>query len=203
MARSRSLSRSELLKGIGTWYEIIKALSDGVSKMGGDDRHLRMLIDNRDLVTAVAKVLVPEISNFKVNITGDPLDEILAAVPYKQVQAAITADHFPRTRVIGVVPVVLVRLYRTAETTDVLKVLRALGMEPAATYDLACFIAQHPRLEGLLPIAALESDPRNFHSRELVSKVWRVGGELNFDLCTPYRTDWDGAFRFLAFPSAR
>lgn len=188
--------KSDFVSGIGTVFEIIKALSVAVTSLGGKDEDLRRIIGDPQLCKELAKLIVGNNLNFyRISVISD-INEAVASGQYGWSNSKINSAYFTADSPHDCE--VFLKHFDTRMSTDnVLKALDVEGLRPATISELLALGAQHPQLQQF-PIVALGTiwQDQNSYSR-FVGCLGMESGTRKLYLST-YRDDWNDDCRFLA-----
>lgn len=190
-------NKSEFVSASGTVFEIVKALSDEINSLGGDDSHLRKIISDRKLRKELAKKLVGNtaINVYQINVSGK-INDAVKVGNYDWSNNDVNDQHFQADQSHGVE--ITLRHFDKAMNTDaVLKALDAEGLRPATISELLALGIQFPELQRQFPIIALGSFWRDSFAYRHVGCLRSDGGERRLSLYW-FSFDWNDCWRFAA-----
>jgi hypothetical protein len=137
--------------------ELVKALSDAVHHVGGNDNHLRRLLSDGILVRRVARLLVDEpVTRLQV----DPeltRAERLAACGLSHLNAHVNEENFPVTPVDPDLEVTLIEANGWSDYDEAMHEITRRGLRPATLDELCVYATQPDDRFRLLRIIALGS----------------------------------------------
>ncbi|TSC83630.1 MAG: Uncharacterized protein G01um101413_959 [Parcubacteria group bacterium Gr01-1014_13] len=221
---SKKKDKSDILSGMGSGFQIIKALRDA----GASDDQLRTIIANGsalpDQIVALLKGANDESqSGGTYSVTIDyskSLAQMIVAGKYDYANPDIVEKNFPIQRpnasegdiqssgnpyrTLGIqndnnTEIVLVHLKKVVTTTEVLAHMDKLGLRPARIEELLAFGEKYPKKQLEFPIVALGSVWVYSDQLRHVACLDRNGSErdLNLDWGNPAYA-WSEVCRFAA-----
>lgn len=194
-----SKQKSDILSGMGSGFQIMKALRDA----GATDEELRrIIVENSFLPAQIVSVLRGgQVSGDGFIVTVDyskSLAEMVASGHYDWKNSDIVAEHFPTTQKgVNEVKLELVHLDKNASTDEVLRYLDEHGYRPATLLELLAFGAKYPDEQKKYPVVALGSVWRSSGGDRYVACLDCYGAERHLSLSW-CGDDWHGRCRFLA-----
>ena len=198
--------KSDILSGMGSGYEIVKAIADEVKNLGGGDDDLRRILSEPSLRLTLGKAIMhngSEVSpsnatTYPVTIDyADTFEQRLASGRYDWKNSDINKKNFPVKGEGTVDRILELAHYAKDMSTDaVLAAIDAQGYRPATIEDLLAFGAKYPELQREFPIVALGSVWQNWFGNRYVAYLYRVGDKRNLDLYW-FVHDWRALYRFL------
>lgn len=188
--------KSEFVSGLGTGFEIIKALSDEVNALGGTDDNLRQIISNHQLRKELAKMLVGNTANiYPINVVGN-INDAVKSGNYDWSNSDISDKHFTADQPHDC-DLILKHFGKDMSTDAVLKALDAEGLRPATMSELLALGAQYPELQRQFPIIALGSVWQDLFGSRYVGYLFSYGSKRELNL-RYYDYDWSDLCRFAA-----
>ncbi|MBI4090447.1 MAG: hypothetical protein HY422_00305 [Candidatus Komeilibacteria bacterium] len=198
--------KSDILSGMGSGYEIVKAIADEVKNLGGGDDDLRRILSEPSLRTTIGKAIMhngSEVSTsgattYPVTIDyADTFEQRLASGRYDWKNSDIKEKNFP-IKGEGTVErnLELAHYGKDMSTDAVLAAIDAQGYRPATIEELLAFGAKYPELQREFPIVALGSVWRHWRGDRHVAYLSRDGDGRGLDLHW-IESDWFAVFRFL------
>lgn len=179
--------KSDILSGIGTAFELVRALRDA----GATDDDLRAIL-------AKDSSLPQQVVDLLKGVASNVLERMIAACHFDRVNGNITQSNFPTaSEPAEDAEYELVCLERLASTDEAEAEIKRLGMESATLGDLLLYVRRNPEEQRKYPVVALGSRWQlsygvwyspyadDWFGRRRLNLRWRVSG-------------WDGSFRFLA-----
>jgi hypothetical protein len=220
---SKKKDKSDILSGMGSGFQIIKALRDA----GASDDQLRAIITNgselprqiASLLKGVSKSQASDTFTITVDYTKS-LADMITVGKYDYTNPNIVEKNFPIQRpsnskadiqssgnpyrTPGVqndnsTEIVLVHLNKVASTTEVLAHMDKLGLRPARIEELLAFGEKYPHKQREFPIVALGSVWVVSDQDRFVAYLDGHGSERNLPLYwdNPVYT-WSEVCRFVA-----
>ena len=205
--------KSDLLSGLGTWFEIAKAITAEVLAQGGTDDDVRAILKNHELRQKMAALIIaarpnaekdsgsgasPE-TTYLVTVRKDrTLVQMIEAGKYDWVNSDITSERFPDIGPDGEYELVLVHFNRVVSTEEALAEIRRRGLDPATLVQLLALGENFPDVQRQFPVIALGSCCV-LSGGYRCSPCLSVSGHrrrLNLDWLGD---GWHGDCRFLAF----
>ncbi|MCB9802925.1 hypothetical protein H6761_02825 [Candidatus Nomurabacteria bacterium] len=148
--------KSEFVSGLGTGFEIVKALSDEVNSLGGNDDNLRQIISNRTLRKELANLIVGNNAKiYQISVTGD-ISENVRFGNYDWSNSDINDRNFQADER-HQCEIIFKHFDKSMSTDAVLKALDAEGLRPATMSELLALGIEYPELQRQFPIVALGS----------------------------------------------
>lgn len=203
--------KSDLLSGLGTWFEIARAITAEVLSLGGTDDNVRAILTNPGLKRQIAQLIVARPNAEKDSGSGAPatvypvtvrkdrtLAQMVGAGRYDWKNEDITSEYFPDIGELGDYELELVHVARDASTEEAIAEIRSRGLEPAFIGMLLAFGERYPEIQRDFPVVALGSVcvlSRGFR----YSPCLDVRGRERRLRLGWFGLGWGGHCRFLAF----
>ena len=198
--------KSDILSGMGSGYEIVKAIADVVKNLGGGDDDMRRILSEEPLRRSIGKAIMhngSEVSTsgattYPVMIDyADTFEQRLASGRYDWKNDDINKKNFP-VKGDGTVEraLELAHYGKNMSTDAVLAAIDATGYRPATIEELLAFGAKYPDLQREFPIVALGSVWRGWGGNRGVACLY--GGDAGRGLHLDWlESDWSEHYRFL------
>lgn len=205
--------KSDLLGGLGTWFEIAKAITAEVLAQGGTDDDVRAILKNHELRQQMAALIIaanpnaqkksgsgasPE-TTYPVTVLADrTIEEMVKAGRYDWKNEDITSKYFPDVGEIGDFALELVHFGHDISTEDAIVGIRQRGLEPAFIGQTLSFGEKYPKVQRNFPVVGLGSSCVGSRGRRS-SPCLDVSGRERYLGLGWIGNVWSGGCRFLAF----
>lgn len=202
--------KSDLLSGLGTWFEIAKAITAEILAQGGSDDDVRTILKNHELRQQMAALIIAANPNVqKKSGSGTetypvvvPADRMLIqrieAGKYDWVNSDITPERFPDLGKPGEYALEFVHLNKVVSTEAALAEIARRGLVAGDIGQLLALGEKYPELQRKFPIIALRSVCVDSGGNRYSPYLNQNSRDRNLNL-NWIDNDWNENCRFLAF----
>jgi hypothetical protein len=158
-----SAKKSELLSAFGTFWEILKAITNAVLDRGGSDEDLRRILSDKKLLADLAdRIMMSSVMSFLVDTYKQEVNydlsvyESLSLGKYDRKNDNITnANFFSKETDVCEIEFGIFHFDRTTSSKSNIANMNKVGFRPATTKEILSFGEKHPELQLKHPIVAL------------------------------------------------